>query len=386
MRLLTRLTLHLHHRRSVAPGCFSGRACPFSTAVLSSSSSSSTSSSAAHIIASDAFLSQGFAYLEKEDIHVSSEQLELLSRYGALFLEANQRGRLNLSAHRDLQSIWRKHIFDSLTIRPVLDQLIRELAAPSTPSSSSIPSSSLSSPLSPLPPSSSPIWSQSLAASTARPLRIADVGSGGGAPGLIFAISRPDVQITLIDSTLKKCTFLRNTVEALGLRNVQVQWARVEDLCQSAATASKLVPAPDRAPSSITFRESFDICIARSVAEMRILSELCLPLLRVGGHFAAMKLIPDGTCDVAARDVPAFREGNRERWRGSVELREAHKAVSVLGGSWPPLIYPTDLIKEDEEEKVVDNRQGKCLVVVRKVKSTPPHLPRISPVLMQHPL
>jgi 16S rRNA (guanine527-N7)-methyltransferase len=101
--------------------------------------------------------------------------------------------------------------------------------------------------------------------------RLADVGSGGGVPGIPLAIARPDAQVVLIESTRKKAVFLRQTAEALELKNVTVLDSRVEDVGQG------------------MHRERFDVVVVRAVATMNWLAEWCLPLLKIGGKMLAMK-------------------------------------------------------------------------------------------------
>jgi 16S rRNA (guanine527-N7)-methyltransferase len=98
---------------------------------------------------------------------------------------------------------------------------------------------------------------------------VADVGSGAGFPGLVLAIVRPDLHVTLIEPTGKRCAFLESTAQSLGLTNVTVLNARAEEL-----------PA---------YRERFGAVTARAVAHLSILMELCVPLLAVNGRFIAMK-------------------------------------------------------------------------------------------------
>lgn len=101
-------------------------------------------------------------------------------------------------------------------------------------------------------------------------LSVMDLGSGAGFPGLVWAIAYPESSFTLIEATKKKCTFLEEAAKVLDLKNVKVLNARVEEL-----------------PSS--YKEFFDIVTARAVAELRILLELGVPFLKVGGTFIAMK-------------------------------------------------------------------------------------------------
>jgi 16S rRNA (guanine527-N7)-methyltransferase len=100
---------------------------------------------------------------------------------------------------------------------------------------------------------------------------VLDVGSGAGFPGLVFAIVRPDLRVTLLDSNAKKVAFLKETARTLGL-SVQTQCARAE-----------------LAGQDLTLRERFDLVAARAVASLTILCEYCLPFVAVGGQMLAMK-------------------------------------------------------------------------------------------------
>jgi 16S rRNA (guanine527-N7)-methyltransferase len=131
--------------------------------------------------------------------------------------------------------------------------------------------------------------------------RLADVGSGGGIPGIILAVVRPDAQVVLIESTLKKADFLRSTAASLSLSNVTVEPVRAEGLACSAQ------------------RGSFDIAVARAVAPLGILVQWLLPLLKSGGLALAMK-------GPKATD----------------ELHQAQQAIMQLGGR-NPVILPAEL-------------------------------------------
>ncbi|MGH7215101.1 MAG: 16S rRNA (guanine(527)-N(7))-methyltransferase RsmG [Tepidisphaeraceae bacterium] len=124
--------------------------------------------------------------------------------------------------------------------------------------------------------------------------RLADVGAGGGVPGIPLAIVRPDAQVVLIEATQKKAAFLTRCVESLELPNVRVVPKRAEDA--GADTAGGL-------------RESFDVVVARAVATMDWLAEWCLPLARPGGVFLAMK-----------------------GQKAADELPQARKVIQLLGG------------------------------------------------------
>ena len=122
--------------------------------------------------------------------------------------------------------------------------------------------------------------------------KVVDVGCGGGFPTLPLAIARPDLEITAVDSTAKKLEFVKGVAKDLGLRVTTIS-ARAEDL-----------------GNDVNYRESFDVCTSRAVARLTMLSELCLPLVKVGGRFLAMKSLSTDE-----------------------ELKEAEKAITLLGGA-----------------------------------------------------
>ena len=105
--------------------------------------------------------------------------------------------------------------------------------------------------------------------------KVAEIGSGGGFPSIPLKIIRDDLAFTLIESTGKKCTFLNDVVDKLGLNCVQVLNIRAED------------GARDK-----DLREKFDIACARAVAQLNTLCEYCLPYVKVGGSFVAYKAMP----------------------------------------------------------------------------------------------
>jgi 16S rRNA (guanine527-N7)-methyltransferase len=147
-----------------------------------------------------------------------------LSRYIDLLLDANTRMNLTRIANREDAEI--KHIADALTLLPF------------------IPAETTS---------------------------LVDVGSGGGIPGIPLSIVLPNLKVILIESIRKKADFLRQTVQAMNLANVEIVNARVEDVAHSAR------------------RESFDVVTARALAPMNVLLEWCLPLVKRSGKLLAMK-------------------------------------------------------------------------------------------------
>ncbi|MCO5581269.1 hypothetical protein L7F22_035147 [Adiantum nelumboides] len=145
---------------------------------------------------------------------------------------------MNLTAVTERSSIMERHIADSLALLPVMENTFAK-------------------------------YNQTRIGNS---LKVVDVGSGAGLPGIVLAIARPSWEITLLESLQKRCKFLEHVVEALSLSNVKLVRARAED-----------------AGHDLSYREGFDVSVARAVAEMRVLVELCLPLVRVGGLLVAAK-------------------------------------------------------------------------------------------------
>jgi 16S rRNA (guanine527-N7)-methyltransferase len=156
---------------------------------------------------------------------LAPRQRELLSEYLDLFLHSAQ--LFNLTAIRDRAEAWDRHVIESLRLLPLLG-----------------PGTSL-----------------------------IDVGSGGGLPGMVLAIARPDLAVTLLEATGKKARFLEQTGRTLALENLTV-------LCQRAESAGAAKSA---------HRERFDIVTARAVAPLRVLLELTVPFARPGGLVLAVK-------------------------------------------------------------------------------------------------
>jgi 16S rRNA (guanine527-N7)-methyltransferase len=168
--------------------------------------------------------------------------------------------------------------------------------------------------------------------------RLADVGSGGGLPGIPISIVRRDMATTLIESTGKKTRFLRAAVEDLALGNVEVANARVEDLGRAKE-----------------HRGAYDVVTSRAVARLSVVAEYCVPLLEVGGWAIAMK-------------------GRLER----DEVREGGQALRVLGANIAE-VEPVGMLPE-----VGDKERN--LVVIEKVTRTPERYPRKPGAAAKRPL
>jgi 16S rRNA (guanine527-N7)-methyltransferase len=165
---------------------------------------------------------------------------------------------------------------------------------------------------------------------------IVDVGTGAGFPGIPLAILFPEKKFTLVDSTSKKINIIKSVSEEIDLKNVVFIHARAEDL-----------------GNDKKYRERFDYCVSRAVASLSVLSEFCLPLVRIGGHFAAFK----------GSDI----EG---------ELAEAERAIRVLGGK-VDLIQPFLLDTMDIGHK---------LIYIKKMEKTPEKYPRKAGKPLKEPI
>ena len=164
--------------------------------------------------------------LKKINIELTSEQLDKLKKYADFLLEYNK--TTNLTAIRDIEGVYLKHFFDSLI---VLNNDLVDFAKVDS---------------------------------------LADIGTGAGFPGVVLKIMFPNIKLTLLDSNNKKTTFLTKLVDILELDNVTIINDRAENFVKNN-------------------RQKFDNTIARAVSELRIISELCLPLTKIDGYFIALK-------------------------------------------------------------------------------------------------
>lgn len=156
--------------------------------------------------------------------------------------------------------------------------------------------------------------------------KIIDVGTGAGFPGLVLKIARPDIELTLMDGLNKRLTFLNAVLSELGLQ-AQTVHSRAED-----------------GGKNPLYREQYDIACARAVANLPVLCEYCIPFVKVGGHFVAMK-------GASANE----------------ELLSAQNAYNVLGCEKPVIICEN--LRENE---------SRAFIIAKKISQTPPKYPRMN--------
>lgn len=225
-------------------------------------------------------------------IILSEKQEQQFMKYYQLLLEWNQ--RVNLTSITDYEDVINKHFLDSLCLVKIPDVIRKEKK------------------------------------------KVIDVGTGAGFPGIPLKIIFPEIQLTLLDSLNKRINFLNALVEELELDEVTAIHGRAEELGKNKE-----------------YRETFDLCVSRAVAHLSVLSEYCIPLVRVKGDF-----------------VP-YKSGNIQE-----ELEEAQGAVKLLGGC----------IRDKVEFTVPNSDMSRSLICIEKKHATPGKYPRKSGIPGKSPL
>jgi len=167
-------------------------------------------------------------------------------------------------------------------------------------------------------------------------VKIIDVGTGAGLPGIPIKIMNNNSEVVLLDSLQKRVNFLNEVIAKLNLKGIETVHGRAEDF-----------------GTDLNYREKFDVAISRAVANMAVLAEFCLPFVKKGGYFVALK-------------GPAVQE----------ELDEAKKAINVLGGKIEKVI------KVNFENSDFDHN----LVIIKKIKNTPKQYPRRAGTVSKKPI
>lgn len=214
--------------------------------------------------------------LAKLNIKPPKKELEDLDTYAKMLIEENK--KYNLTAITDIEDIYLKHFYDSLTITKAVD--------------------------------------------LNKNLKVLDIGTGAGFPGLVLKIFYPNLEITLIDSNNKKITFLKEVIKKLNLENINCIQGRIEDL-----------------PSN--YREYFDVVTSRAVASLRILLELSIPFTKVAGYFIPLKGKDD-------------------------ELNDAYNTINILNCE----------IEDTYKFTLPDKKSMRTIYKIKKLKETPKYIPR----------
>lgn len=203
--------------------------------------------------------------LSKLNITVTDQNLKDLEMYKNLLIEYNQ--KFNLTAIKTEEAIYLKHFYDSLTITKEVDLKGN--------------------------------------------LKLLDIGTGAGFPGLVLKIFYPNLEVVLLDSNHKKITFLETVIKELNLKNITCINLRAENL-----------------PSE--YREFFDIVTSRAVSDLRILCELSIPYLKVKGKMIAMK----GNCEEELKESVKILEKLDSKILNVVEFKlpieGSHRSLVII--------------------------------------------------------
>ncbi len=221
-------------------------------------------------------------------VELTAEHCERLNTYGEALLEWNE--KMNLTAITDKEEIVIKHFYDCILILK----------------NAEIPQNA----------------------------RVIDVGTGAGFPGMVLKIMRPDIRLCLLDGLNKRLIFLNDLLSRLGL------------------TAETVHLRAEEGGKKAELREHFDIATARAVARQNVLCEYCLPFVKTGGMFIAMK-------------GPAADE----------EIEESKNAARLLGGEKSTVIYEN-----------LPTGEVRSFIFTKKISQTPPKYPRISAKISKQPL
>ncbi|MEH7334585.1 16S rRNA (guanine(527)-N(7))-methyltransferase RsmG [Neobacillus drentensis] len=218
--------------------------------------------------------------LQEKGITLTDRQLNQFEKYYETLVEWNE--KMNLTAITDKEDVYLKHFYDSITASFYFD--------------------------------------------FTKPFHLCDVGAGAGFPSIPLKIVFPEIEVTIVDSLNKRISFLTHLANVLELENVHFVHDRAETFGVN----------PE-------YRENFDVVTARAVARMSVLSEFCLPLVKVGGDFIAMKA-------ASAKE----------------ELAVGQKAITTLGGKLDKMFTFTLPFEESE----------RSILIIKKEKQTPKKYPR----------
>ena len=228
--------------------------------------------------------------LQELEIQLEQSQMDAFLQYYELLVEWNS--FMNLTAITEFKEVCIKHFLDSLSLIKVMD--------------------------------------------CCQEVKVIDIGTGAGFPGIPLKIAFPKLKITLLDSLGKRVKFLNEVIDKLGLKDIEAIHGRAEDYAKPTA-----------------LRESYDLCVSRAVANLATLSEYCLPYVKVGGKFISYK---------SEKIVE--------------EKQQAANAIRLLGGE----------IDSQNEFTLPLSDIYRNLFVIRKVKKTPTKYPRKAGTPQKTPL
>lgn len=231
----------------------------------------------------------------KINIEISDDQINCFEKYYELLIEKNK--VMNLTAITDKEDVIVKHFIDSIALIPYL---------------------------------------KDKGININNKLKIIDIGTGAGFPGLPLKIMMPDVKFTLLDSLNKRVSFLNEVIDELKLKDIEALHGRAEDYA-----------------SDNKYREKYDICVSRAVANLSTLSEYCIPFVKEDGFFIS------------------YKAGESEE-----EINKSKNAIKILGGK----------INKVEEFVLPGTDVSRVFVFIRKLELTDKKYPRKAGVPAKKPL
>jgi len=234
--------------------------------------------------------------LKKLDIELNDVQIEKFDEYYRILLEGNE--VMNLTTITDYEEVLLKHYVDSLAINKAIDE--------------------------------SSNWNLN------NNIKVIDIGTGAGFPGIPLKIAFDNLEVVLLDSLNKKVKFLTDVIVKLNLSDIKAIHGRAEDYAKD-----------------FNYREAFDLCVSRAVSNLATLTEYCLPYVKVGGAFISYK---SGEIDD--------------------ELKESEKAIKMLGGE----------IVKVEKMTLPGSSIERSFVIIEKVKKTMSIYPRKAGLPAKEPL
>ncbi len=240
--------------------------------------------------------------LDALQITLSEKQIQQFVVYYEMLIARNE--SVNLTAITDFEEVCKKHFIDSLSLVKVTDL--------------------------------SGCKRETDISCGQQGLTLIDIGTGAGFPGIPLKIAFPDLRVTLLDSLNKRVDFLNEVISELGLKEIEAIHGRAEDYAR---------------PGQL--REQYDLCVSRAVANLSVLTEYCLPYVKVGGSFVAYK-----------------------SEKAAEEMEEAENAISILGGG------PAEQISF----MLPDSDIGRSLVTIAKVNTTPAKYPRKAGTASRKPI
>lgn len=229
-------------------------------------------------------------YVEKIGIVLDEDKINKLNKYYEMLVEKNK--VMNLTAITEYEDVVIKHFADSMAIIKVID--------------------------------------------LNKPMTMIDIGTGAGFPGIVLKIVFPDVKITLLDSLNKRINFLNEVINELGLCDITTIHGRAEDYA-----------------NNTLYREKYDVCVSRAVANLSTLSEYCIPFVKKDGVFISYKA---GDCDE--------------------EINAAQNAITILGGK----------LSNIENYCLPETDISRCLVTIDKLSQTKKLYPRKAGIPSKEPL